>query len=70
MKKHTLFQQDYDTKDGNTISGYGFINIHSLSQCESSGTFKETDRDAEKGGISSGYGFMNIHTDLKQNGLK
>ena len=52
------------------ISGYGYLNIHTLSKCEDSSTFKKIDVDVEKGDVSSGYGYMNRHNDLQQNCLE
>ena len=52
------------------ISVYVFLNIHIISQCEDSRTFKEIDGGVKKGDVSSGYGFMNIHNNLQQNGLR
>ena len=51
-------------------SGYVFLNIHALSQCEDTSTCKEVYGDIEKGNISSGYDSLNIHTNLKHNFLE
>ena len=52
------------------ISVCGLKKIHTLSQCEDSGTFKDMDGDVEKGYFSSVYGSMNSHNELQQNNLK
>ena len=61
-KNHTLSQHDSDSNNGDMSSGYGFINRHTLYQCDYSITFNYTDGDFEKGDVSIWYGSMNIHT--------
>ena len=34
MNNHILYQQDCDSNNGDVSSGYGFINSHTLSQCD------------------------------------
>ena len=43
VKNRTLFKQDCDYNNGDGSGGYGFLNSHSLSQCEGSSAFKYTD---------------------------
>ena len=51
-------------------SGNGFINIHYLSQCTESISFKQIGRDVENGDVSCGHGSINIQNIHQQNGLK
>ena len=70
MNNHILSQQDCDSNNGDASSEYGFINIHTLSQCDDSIAFKYMDVNNEKGDVSSGYGYTNSHTVYQQNGSK
>ena len=58
----------YNNDDVSSVCG--FINSHTLSQCEYSSHFKDMDGDVENFDVSCGYGSMNRHTDLQHNGLK
>ena len=40
---HTFSQQDCDSNDGGLSTGNGFINRHTLSQCDDSRTFRDMD---------------------------
>ena len=60
--------RDVGKGDGDVNSN--FFNIHTLSQCEYSSTFKDMYRDVESGNVSSRYGSINSHDGLQQNGLK
>ena len=53
MNNHTISQQYCDSNNGGVISGYGFIKIHHLSQCDDSITVEDMDGDVEKVGVSS-----------------
>ena len=70
MNNHTLYQQDFDSNNVDVSSGNGFINSHTLSQCDDSSIFKDMDDDVDKGDVSSVYGSMNSHSDFQQNGSK
>ena len=56
---HTLSWQNCVSNNGDVSSEYGFKNIHTLSQCEYSITFKDMDGDVEKGDgdVSCRYSF-------------
>ena len=64
LENHTISQQYRDSNHGILSSVYGFLNSHTLSQCEHSSVFHNIDDDVKKGDcdVSSGYGFQNIHT--------
>ena len=66
----THYKKYCDFNNGDVSSGYGFINSHTLSQCEYSGTFRDMDGGVEKGDVSSRYGSTNRHTDFQHNGSK
>ena len=51
------------------ISLYVLLNVHTLSQCDNSSTFKNIGGDVDKGDISVGYGYMNNRAYLQQNYL-
>ena len=55
--------------DGDVISLYVLLNVHTLSQCDNSSTFKNIGGDVDKGDISVGYGYMNNRAYLQQNYL-
>ena len=59
MKNHTLYQHDCDYSNGDVSIIYGFINSHTLSQCEYSSTFKNRYDDFGNGhgNMYSGYVF-------------
>ena len=70
MKKPKLFQQDWDSNNGDVSIGNGLINSHSHSQYKNSINFKEIDGDVENCDVSSGYGSMNSHTVYQHNCFK
>ena len=45
MNNHTLSQRECYSNSGDIISENGFIDIHTLSQCDISGTFNVMDHD-------------------------
>ena len=70
MNNHTLYQQDFDSNNGDVSIVNGFINSHTLSQCYHSSTFNQMDGYVEKGDVGGGYFYMNSHTLYQPNGLK
>ena len=68
MNNHIHSQHDCDSNNDDVSSGYGFINSHTVYQCDDSSTFKDMDGDVENCDVSSGYSSMNIHTVYQQNG--
>ena len=70
MNNHTLSQQYWDLNNGDVSSWNGFINIHTISQCNDSSKFKEMYGYVENYDASSGYVYVNSHTLYKQNGLE
>ena len=54
---HTLSQQYFDLNNGDVCSGHGFLNSHTIHQCEDPSSFKNIDDDFEKGYgyVSSGF---------------
>ena len=59
LKKHNFYQKYCDSNNGDASSGYGFLNSHSLSQCEYSSMFNKIDDYVEHGDgdVSNGCGF-------------
>ena len=51
-------------------SGYTYLNVHTLSQCEDSSSFKNIGGDVDKGDVSIVYGSMNSHTYLQKKYLE
>ena len=70
MKRDTLYQQDRYFNHGDVSSVNGFINSHSLYQCNYSSNFKQMDENVENCGASCGHGYINIHTLYQQNNFK
>ena len=68
INNYIIYQKDCNTNAGDVSSGYGFIDSHTISQCDDSSTFKDMDGDVEKGDVSIVYGSKNIHTVYQQNG--
>ena len=62
MGSHFLYQYDWDLNNADASFVNGFINSHTLSQCNDSSIFKDMDGDAENGDVSGGHGSMNSHT--------
>ena len=58
----SMIQHDCDSDDGDVSSGYGFINRHTLYQCEDPSKFKDMDGKVENGDVSNGYGSIRIYT--------
>ena len=67
MDNHTLSEHDCYSNSEDMSSGNVVINIHNLSQCDDSITFKETNGDVENGDVSSGYGSIKTHTIYQHN---
>ena len=59
LNNHILYQRYCDSNNVDVSIGYGFYNIHTLSQFEYLIMFKNIDGDFKKGYgyVSSGYGF-------------
>ena len=62
MNNYNTSHQDWDSNNGDVISGSGFINIHMLSQFTDSITFIDMNGDVKNGDFNSRSGSMNIHT--------
>ena len=69
MKSHTLSQHDWDLKNGDVSCWNGFINIHTLSQCNESSYFNDVDGDVKNDVVSGGHGSMNRNNISQNNGL-
>ena len=67
INNHNLYQQDFDSNNGDVRSVYGFINSHTLSQCDDTSTFKDIGGYVENFDVSSECGSMNSHTFFKYN---
>ena len=70
INNHILSQHYCDSDNGDVSSRYGFINSHTITQCDDSSLFNLLDGDVENGDVSSGYGSKNSHTVYQQNGSK
>ena len=70
MNSQKLSQHDWDSNNSDVISINGFINSHTILQCNDWSNFKDMDGDVENGDGSSGYGYITIHTVYQQKGLK
>ena len=70
MNNHTLSQKYWYSNNGDVSSVNGYINIHTLSKCNYSSTFKYMDGYFENGDVSSGCGSMNIYNVHQQNGFQ
>ena len=70
IKILTIYKRYQDSNNGDVSSGNGFINRHTISQCNYSSNFKYMDGDIENGDVSGGHGYMNSHTIYKNNGFK
>ena len=69
MNSHLPFQHNWYFNNGHVSCGNGFINSHTLSQCNDSIALKYTDGYVENGDRSGVHGSMNTHNIYKQNGL-
>ena len=54
MNSYTIYKQDWYFNNGDLSCIIGFINMHTLSQCNESSYFKDMYEDVENGDINGG----------------
>ena len=69
MNIHTLYQQDCNLNNRDVSCVNGFINIHTISQCNGSSYFNKMDGGVENVDVSGGHGSVNSHNFYQHNGL-
>ena len=61
MTSHTLSKQDWGLNNGDVSCANGFINNHTLYQCNEQIYFNDMDGNVENGDVRGEYFFMNSH---------